>query len=64
MTKLTLKTYFETGDRPTQAQFVELIDAMRIESEVQDMIYDAIESLDGGAAATVYSGETIDGGSA
>lgn len=27
-TKETLKSYFETGDRPTQAQFYELIDAI------------------------------------
>ena len=27
-TRTTLKTYFETGDRPTAAQFAELIDAL------------------------------------
>ena len=27
-TKETLKSYFETGDKPTQAQFYELIDAI------------------------------------
>jgi len=33
--RTTLKTYFETGDKPTQSQFAELIDSMALVSEVQ-----------------------------
>ena len=33
--RTTLKTYFETGDKPTQSQFADLIDSMALISEVQ-----------------------------
>ncbi len=32
-TKQTLKTYFETGDKPTQQQFADLIDSMALEGQ-------------------------------
>lgn len=33
--RTTLKSYFETGDKPTQSQFADLIDSMALVSEVQ-----------------------------
>ena len=47
-TKETLKSYFETGDKPTQAQFYELIDAI-----FEQQTFDALNWID--ATSYIYS---------
>lgn len=37
-TKTTLKTYFETGDKPTQSQFADLIDSMALVTDLTNGI--------------------------
>jgi len=47
-TKTTLKTYFETGDKPTEVQFCDLIDSMVIEpatSAEKEYTFDALKTL-------------------
>lgn len=34
---ITLKTYFETGDKPTQAQFVNLIDSLEHKDDTKEV---------------------------
>lgn len=46
--KTTLKSYFETGDRPTESQFINLIDSLM---HVNDGITIYGEYADDGAAA-------------
>lgn len=36
-TRETLKSYFETGDKPTQAEFGELIDSLALQEEVNEL---------------------------
>lgn len=50
-TKETLKSYFETGDKPTQAQFYELIDAI-----FEQQTFDALNWTD----ATSYISSTTE----
>jgi len=33
-TRSTLKTYFETGDRPTELEFIDLIDSMVLDEDL------------------------------
>ena len=47
--KTTLKSYFETGDRPTESQFIDLIDSLMHVSEALT-IYGEFDD-DGTAAA-------------
>ena len=47
--KATLKGYFETGDRPTAAQFVNLIDTL------DKAIYCAVDVLTGSAVVAAYT---------
>lgn len=35
-TKAQLKSYFETGDKPTQSEFEDLIDTMLIQTQMGD----------------------------
>ena len=39
--KATLKTYFETGDQPTEAQFSDLIDSLQAQSNALQYIASA-----------------------
>jgi len=52
--KATLKTYFETGDFPTESQFADLIDSLRHEDEEVPLnevtgLLDILNQLGGGA---------------
>jgi len=47
--KATLKGYFETGDRPTAAQFVNLIDTL------DKAIYCAVDVLTGSVVVAAYT---------
>lgn len=42
-TKEILKTYFETGDRPTQQQFIDLIDTLAASTEFSIPFIETIE---------------------
>ena len=46
MKKQILKSYFESGKYPTQAQFAELIDSLQLEEELFNDIYSHLEAGD------------------
>ena len=53
-TRTVLKTYFETGDKPTQAQFGDLIDsAVNNVDDKLYLTYPTIDTLTDGASITV-----------
>jgi len=37
--KIALKTYFQTGDQPTETQFAELVDAVRHVDETVSIVF-------------------------
>ena len=60
--KTTLKTYFETGDTPTEAEFIDLIDSLA--TDAQGTAADAALPKSGGEMSgniTMASTETVDG---
>jgi hypothetical protein len=44
-TKIVLKSYFETGDVPTQGQFVDLIDSFKLQSQSVSIVTTATHSI-------------------
>lgn len=57
----TLKTYFETGDVPTQEQFADMIDSYISLSEDRDLL--GLRNAPGGMAELLSAGELIDSSS-
>lgn len=55
-TKVTLKSYFETGDSPTQAQFSELIDSLL---GVEEQLADNLTTDDALMALTARQGVAL-----
>ncbi len=45
VTKETLKTYFQTGDIPTEAQYVDLIDSTCLQADLDLEKQDRINGL-------------------
>ena len=61
-TKVTLKAYFETGDTPTQAQFIDLLDSMVVQSGNQlTTALDTINESTTGNGVKVDSVKCLDG---
>lgn len=60
-TRDTLKTYFETGDVPTQQQFANMIDSYISLSEDRDLL--GLRNAPGGLAELLSAGELIDSSS-
>lgn len=50
-TRTTLKTYFNTGDTPTEAQFIDLIDTLVIPSELPSVPVTSVAGETGAIAA-------------
>lgn len=44
-TKKVLKSYFETGDKPTQEEFADLIDTLQTKAEVEEAIDEALKNV-------------------
>ncbi|MGB5817854.1 MAG: pyocin knob domain-containing S74 family peptidase [Saonia sp.] len=56
--KITLKTYFETGDYPTEAQFIDLIDSF-LNIEEEDAVTGITDNGDGTYIFQLLSGGTV-----
>jgi hypothetical protein len=52
-----LKEYFQTGDKPTQPQFVSLIDSILNQSEDRDLL--GLRTYSDGQAMLIAEGETL-----
>jgi len=61
-TKTTLKTYFNTGDQPTEAQFVDLIDSSHFAKDVVTQSGTAAEDLTSVDRDTVWVAATTQAG--
>lgn len=62
VTKATLKTYFETGDTPTQAQFVDLVDSLVVHASNQTTTaLDTINESTSGNGVSIDSVKCLDG---
>ena len=57
-TKEILKSYFETGDKPTQAQFESLIDSFVHEDDTNKVYISSVDNIDGNEAIINFSDGT------